>query len=567
MDDVSPIAKAIITRSSERLKRAVEDYPQLLLQKTFGLTVLHLSIGWPEGLQYLLQTEARAEIDTPDDISLITNRGRFNLAWPFSYAAAQQCSQSLELLLDAGCNLHPKNPQTGKPTKALSCAFEATSVQCARVFASRMARRKEELFALARSRLDDIRVQLSSMKEDDRRTILAVIENVTDISPARLDTKAPERRFSENLICGLVSECLQRAQVPLHGWLKPCEFLNNDVYHHFGFPLEFFPIFEDYGFMGYNEPDKYGLRPIMNELRSPFCLSSTPIESIRNMLPWLVEHQCLDLKPTDGIEKPYGGEILLNEHVTGWHYLALTIVTCTSGYLGLGGWSTLRATTDLLATIAEGDDATRHRDSCMCLCNHPSTSSRTEQRGMVERLSGCSPFSLLCRNYFEDEMTRYSHPHHFRHCVFQHGQNSRLEYNCHASGDGETSPATQVPTWQLELLRLLTFEALDMKHTCCQAQRVEPGFMRKGIFHRGRNLGEKRQQLRADPAEESRGRQLQELMLEFEEQLGKGNGSARDLEKFIFGPWQARVAALYDVDDKEVKAMEQFLGRKVRTSK
>lgn len=562
MDDVSPIAKAIIARSSERLKRAVEDYPQLLLQKTFGLTVLHLSVGWPEGLRYLLQTGARAEIDTPHDVSLIA-RGRFNLAWPFSYAAAQQCSQSLELLLDAGCDLYPEDPQTGKLAEALSCAFEATSIQCARVFASRMARRKEELFALARSRLDDIRVQLSSLNDDGRQTILAAIENGNNTNPTRLDTKAPERRFPEQWVSSFVFECLQRARVPVHGWLKPCEYADHDVYQLPGVPLDFFPIFEEYGFTGYNEADIHGLRPIMDESRSVYCLSLSPHESIWNMLPWLVKHQCLDFKPTYArnqiLRSIRGMGDLLNEHATGWHYLALKIVTCTWGLHGLGGhWSALRVTTDLVATIVEGDDATRHRDSCICLCHHVSTSSRTEPRSKVESRIGCSPFSVLCKNYFEDLGTGGGHPHDFRHCLFQHGRNSRLKYDYHASGDGETSAATRVPTWQLEFLRLLTFEALEMTHTCCEARPFISPSLRKGIFRRSRS---------ANPVKDSRRRQLIELMKGFEEQLGRGNGSARDLEKFIFGPWQARVSALYDVDDEEVKAMEQFLGGKVRTSK
>lgn len=567
MDDVSPIAKAIIARSYERLKRAAEDCPHLLLQKTFGLTVLHLSIGWPEGLRYLLQTQARSEIDTPDDIS-ITDMGRFALAWPFTYAAAQQCSQSLELLLDAGCNLYPEDPQTGTQTQALSCAFEATSMQCARAFASRMARRKEELFALARSRLDEIRVHISFFEEEERQAILAAIEHGGDISPERLDNGATERRMPEQLLGLIVFKCLQRAKVPVHDWLKPCEFVDHGIYQLPGVPLEFFPIFEEYGFMGYNEPNTHGLRPIMDEVRSAYSLSLTPHEGIWDMLPWLVKHQCLDLKPTDATDKPHEGEVLLNEHVTGWHYLALKIVTCTWGWQGLfdGGRSGLRVATELVATIAEGDDATRYRDNCMCLCNHPSISSRTGQWNEVEPLNGCSPFSVLSRNYFEDGFTGYSHPHNFRHCVFQHGRNSKLEYNCHAPSDGQTSAATRVPTWQLELLRLLTFEALEMAHTCCVAEPLRPSDMQHGIFHRSNDLERELQQQRAGAAEESRGRQLHELMIEFEEQLGRGNGSARDLEKFIFGPWQTRVAALYDADDKQVKSIEQFLGSKVRTS-
>lgn len=567
-EDVSPIAKAIIARSIGRLRRAVEDYPHLVLQKTFGLTVIHLSVGWPEGLQYLLQTEARAEIDTPDDASL-RNWGPFHLAWPFSYAAAQQCSRSLKLLLDAGCNLYPKDPRDGRRVRAFSHALGETSVECARVFASRMARRKKELFALARSRLNEVMVQISFYEEEVRQEILAAIQNGMTTSPPEPETG---RQFSEQSICGTVFECLRRTKAPVHGWLKPCESENHAVYQRFGARLDQFPIFEEYGFLGYNEPDRHGLRPIMNQVQGNLFLYSTLPEVMWEMLPWLSKHQCLDLKLAEARVQPRGGEIPLNEYSTGWHYLALALNTSRGGFHTdfHRRLSELWATTKLVATIAEGADAKRHRDGCICPCNHRSTSWQTDRHSDVDSLSGCSPFSVLCRNYLEDSRFIVHDRQFFRHSVFQHGGNSRLQHTDRraSGGDRKTPARTPVPTWQLELLRLLTFEALEMTHTCCVALPLFPESWRLGMFHRGSHLERKQhQQQRAEPAGEDEGRQLEELMAEFEAQLRRGSGSARDLEKFIFGPWQARIATLYDVDDKEVKAMEQILGSKVRTSK
>lgn len=565
-EDVSPIAKAIIARSIDRLRRAVEDYPHLLLQKTFGLTVIHLCVGWPEGLRYLLQTEARSEIDTPDDTSL-RNWGPFHLAWPFSYAAAQRCSQSLELLLDAGCNLYPKDPRTGGRVKAFSHALGETSVECARVFASRMAGRKEELFALARSRLDEIMAQVSFYEEDVRQEILAAIQNGMSTSSPELDTG---RRFSEQLICGTIFECLRRTQAPVHSWIKPCELENHDVYQRFGVRLDQFPIFEEYGFLGYNEPDRQGLRPIMNKVQGFLFLYSTLPETMWEMLPWLAKHHCLDLKPAETRVESRGGEMLLNEYSTGWHYLALSLNTTPGGFHSdlHHSLSELWATANVVATIAEGADATRHRDGCICPCNHPSTSWPIDQHNSMDSLSGCSPFSVLCRNYFEDSRFIMRDPQFFRHSVFQHEGNSRLQHKTRASGDHKGAPAkTRIPTWQLELLRLLTFEVLEMTHTCCVALPLRPESWRLGIFHRSSPIERKHQHLRAEPAGVDERRQLEELMAEFEEQLRRGSGSARDLEKFIFGPWQARIATFYDVNDKEINAMEQFLGNRVRTSK
>lgn len=530
--------------------------------------MIHLSVGWPGGLQYLLQTDARAEIDTPDDFTL-TNTSGLPLAWPFSYAAAQQCSQSLGLLLDAGCNLCPRHPQNGEHARALSYALASTSVECARVFASRMARRRDELLALARSRLDELKVHLSFYEEEDRQGILAAVENGMETHSAEIDTRVFGRRFPEHFICNIVFECLRRARIPVQGWLKTCELEDHDVYGRYGVPLDFFPIFEEYGFVGYNEPDRHGLRPIMNKMQGDFFIYSTPPESIWKLLPWLIKHQCLDFKPVEARVKSRGGEVLLNENATGWHYLALVVDAFHWDLQPRFDRSVpkLSVTMNLVATIAEGVDASRQYDDCECPCNHPSISRHADQHNNVESLSGCSPFSVLCRNHFGDFSFGIGEPHKFRHCIFQHGRNRRREHNSHASGDDETPATTPVPTWQLQLLRLLTFEVLEMTHTCCVALPLNPDGRRHGIFHRSSHLERKRQQQRPETAEAHKGRQLEELIADFEKRLERGDGSARELEKFIFGPWQAQIGALYDVDDRDVNAMDGVLGSKVRASK
>ncbi|GAW16766.1 hypothetical protein ANO14919_062030 [Xylariales sp. No.14919] len=156
VEKISPVAKAILIRSLTDLESAIRLSPESLLERTQGLTVLHLSIGWPPGLSFLLGTNANLLLDTPDDIYK-TTPGRLSLAWPFSYAAASHCVESLDLLLQAGCSLYPKDPERGNETGALSYALEVTSTERAEVFARHMARRRRELFALARSNI--VRIQ------------------------------------------------------------------------------------------------------------------------------------------------------------------------------------------------------------------------------------------------------------------------------------------------------------------------------------------------------------------------------------------------------------------------
>lgn len=146
MDSISPLVRAILIRSYMDLDSAIKRSPESLVEKTYGLTVLHLSVGWPAGLSLLLKTSAKSLIDTREDVS------RTDLSWPFSYAAAKQCPQSLDILLQAGCSLFPYFDQRRAPLQykscrnyALSCALEVTSAECAKVFARHIALRQKEV--------------------------------------------------------------------------------------------------------------------------------------------------------------------------------------------------------------------------------------------------------------------------------------------------------------------------------------------------------------------------------------------------------------------------------------
>ncbi|KAF6829446.1 hypothetical protein CMUS01_08156 [Colletotrichum musicola] len=92
--------------------------------------------------------------------------------------------------------------------------------------------------------------------------------------------------------------------------------------------------------------------------------------------------------------------------VTGWHYLSMRLVSGMWGILGMGRPRMSKATVDLVATIADGDAQHRH-------------------------------------DRYKSDPKNAPHP---------------LEYHERLAGQ------IPVPKWQLELLRLLTFEALEMTH-------------------------------------------------------------------------------------------------------
>lgn len=553
-------------RSLRDLESAIRLSPESLLEKTHGLTVLHLAVGWPEGLSLLIQTDARRLLDTPDEISQVSDESS-RLAWPFCYAAATQCTQSLDLLLRAGCDLYPIDPQDGARSLAFSYALAVTSAECAEVFAMHIAWRRRKLFALASSNLDKIGAHLACLTEESRKAVMEALEHNPYPKTAKSDAKAPEQRFPEHLISNVVLECLEDAKILVDAQLRPPLSIDGDIYQLPGLPLVFFPIFERHGFGGFNEPNCYGLRPIMQDPRSPSSLSSDPIDSAQSVLPWLIEHGCLDMTPAHAASQPHP-EMMLNEGATGWHYLSLKIVLSTWGIYSVPvyGQSTSKASMEMMATIAEGE-AKCHHDGCVCLCTLPPASCGVDHHTSKQSTGGCSPFSYLCKQWLQTDYTWNLRPHSFRHHLFRHGYNSGSG-NTSSTQDKERKPASAMstPTWQLEVLRLLTFESLDMTHTCCSAHPLQLDVIEHAIFNHPDSEGT-RLRTEADRVEADKARQLEELMTEFTEQLGRTTGSPRDLEDFIFGPWRARVAGLFDETGQEVKAMEDFLGGKVRTSK
>ncbi|KAI1300833.1 hypothetical protein F5Y03DRAFT_397019 [Xylaria venustula] len=574
LEKISPVSKSILLRSLKDLESAIRLSPESLSERIQGLTVLHLSIGWPPGLTLLLETNARLLLDTPDDIPK-TARGRIGLAWPFSYAAASHCAQSLDLLLQAGCNLYPKDPEMGDKIRALACALEVTSTECAEVFARHMARRRWELFALARSNMDKIQSSIHRLgfEENIRKEFMAIILATgysSDPEQSSSNALEPMQRvcLSEPHTSRLIVLALEHAKIQVPVLLQPFRLIGNDVYQLSGLPLVFFPIFERHGFAGYNTPNQYGLRPIMDDNRSSYCNPKASFgEEVQSVLPWLIQHGCLSARPARNERQPLPfplqnrrqpqPSLMISTAVTGWHYLSMKFVNRTWSRLALTlsppDFGISEANMDLMVTIAEGE-AKHAIDNCVCWCIMPQKPGH-----------GCSPFSYMCKHYFDMEIKR-PHDRSFHHYLFRHGRNDGDIATSTSNNEGSAAAPSPTPMWQLEFLRLLTFEALEITHTCCTAFAFWSDGVNDAIFVANQDPEETQRQLLADPSVKRNVQLLNELMVEFTEQLGRGTGSPRDLEDFVFGSWRTRIAGLYNVNAEEVEALERVLG-KVQTSK
>src|SRR3954469_6079472 len=93
--DISPLATAILLRSEQGLLSAISNYPGAVYEKTFGMTVLHLSSPWAAGLRILLEYGARELVD---DCS--PGVSALNLA------VLYRSLESVQVLLDNDCSWH-----------------------------------------------------------------------------------------------------------------------------------------------------------------------------------------------------------------------------------------------------------------------------------------------------------------------------------------------------------------------------------------------------------------------------------------------------------------------------
>ncbi|KAM0225559.1 hypothetical protein ACHAQD_001496 [Fusarium lateritium] len=123
----------------------------------------------------------------------------------------------------------------------------------------------------------------------------------------------------------------------------------------------------------------------------------------------------------------------------------------------------------------------------------------------------------------------------------------------------------------LELLRLLTFEALEMRHTCCMYRELdnpdikpEQEFPLSYIEPRPKFIlnchPALAKTIRDDDFEQTNARVLDTLMEEFEVCM-KLDYQGKTVSDFIYGYWQQSIEKIYAVRGDEIEKMEQILAK------
>lgn len=199
------------------------------------------------------------------------------------------------------------------------------------------------------------------------------------------------------------------------------------IYHFHGISVHHYPIFFKNGFTQLSAPNIFGLLPTMTQhlLNAPNSFQ-LDYEKRLESLDWLEGQRLMEQTPTD----PFN--LGLNIQATGWHYLSRYRAD-SEFYHKIRDFYP-KKTKDALGVPV--------LDKCRCWCT-PS-----------ER--GCTPLTTALKSYLKE----FNKPVPAVLCDF-----------CHIAIQDTGSRG-----WCTEVIRFLTFEALEMTHTCCEvslnAQKV-----------------------------------------------------------------------------------------------
>jgi hypothetical protein len=297
-------------------------------------------------------------------------------------------------------------------------------------------------------------------------------------------------------------------------------------------------------------------------------------EELYALWRWAQERRLLDQTQEDALS------LGLNASSTARHYMAATLGFTYDNTFNLKDGSSHRAenyyrpipfphrmTSDLSLSIT--------RDSCVCWCNPHG--------------QGCSALKSLWKAHADWRKPRSSlvsqaqDDMFWRHCLLHHSHPDKLPFSSQANGKHLTAMAS-------ELVRLLTFESLDMTHTCCYLEELESlkdnqpmsPAQRKALSAE-ESLGRRYippqrviatcspelvEEIRSDSVEQQNARQLEDLMHEFGPHISNMDFSnPRALEIFIWGPWRQRISDLFAIDTQIVAEMEQVVEKVTVTRK
>ncbi|KAF4978381.1 hypothetical protein FZEAL_5222 [Fusarium zealandicum] len=489
-------------RSMNELERLIEQNPESTMERTDGYTTLELAINWEPGLMRLLQTKVRHLIHDPD-IARKMLRSHVLRVYP----------NLLDAFLDAGLVLFPFND-----AQDFSDLLYEAQTLCVQVIAKHLAERLRSLNTLASN---------LGIVEKPRKN-----HGVLDFTAA-----AHLCLTIENM--GEVIDPILRIPTA-----DDADDVPPTIYHLEGTRLEHFQVFYENGFEHIHIMDSEGFPPVFLHFEDMIKYIKLPhrsTEEFYGLISWLERHGGFRQKPHDPLQ------LGLNVHATGAHYIAsslglLQLTSHNEEHFEFG----LTLATGLMTSL----DHAGIRDDCVCWCNPNG--------------EGCSPLSHIYKVQGHQVSSRSLRIRNLgMYLLWGWRQDLILTFlfgfdilSTPNDAEVEEAATNQISTRALEVVRLLTFEALEMRHTCCMLKRLDAPLWRDAIMDCDPFT---KHTIREDPHEQESALLLDSLMEEFTECM-RTDYRGETLQSFIFGPWLERIQDLYVVQEEEVQTMERHLG-------
>jgi hypothetical protein len=524
-----------LSKSIDELNHQIASNHDSVLEAVSGFTTLHLCREWVLGLKRLLQTRARPLLYEQDP-----NGRNFLLSLYYDYSGCHASSivnpDVLSLLLEHGFSLFPENN-----FHTLNLHLGTGKTENIQIIAEHMADRLQRLY--------DMAIELGVLRKEQK---------------ASEGLKMPDFREAA-CWCVAIEDMGESVDPSLMVPFSDDLFVS--VYHNTRVALRHFEVFFASGFDHQAVYNELGLPPMFISRPNAYCSTSTTFTKLKRLqieeyLPWLTDHGFMAQTPRDPLE------LGLNVHATSAHFVAAqagsylyVVVKSVPGYVDDCRW--LQSAKNLFWFLAEVPD----RDECSCWCHTNG--------------EGCSPIQLFYRtrahdgnrDHFDMVIKRHEYwEYTYLNTLWLESNLFKMPSSVETGEGGEPkTPDSQPLAQALELIRLLTFEALEMRHTCCMYRELdnpdvdlEQGFPLRYSEHCSEFIlncnPATAKAIRDDAYEQASARLLDTLMTEFEICL-KQDYHGKTVSDFISGYWQHRIQKLYAVREEEIERMEHILGK------
>lgn len=482
------MCKAVLSRSEPQLLAAVENHFDQIDEPSFlQLSPLHLSVGWPYGIDALLKHGAKLDV---------TDQNGYN---PVDHAIYRPCSKSLKLFETADIALHEQLNLAIYLEYLASSQDRSMRAGIVDIMIRMEANRRRRLQSL----LND------SLPERESCSLLFCEDRI-------LDEQAPAAKAA-----------LEQHQGSIPIWLRP-GYDHGTVYHLCAFQtVRVLNTFWEAGFRDVNGLDRIGQTPLM-----AMKFVAMTFENVLENLAWF-ENKGVNLhekihhlhkKSRIQVDSELKGLYLSSGH-TVVHYVCHSLPDrpdwiCSASEPG-------RIYEFGFSRLSEGSQAYLRRifsgniqDACQCRCSS----------------AGCQALHMLFKRMFQKPWRCEGELKELLSFIQPNGMN----FNEMLS----------------EIVRIWTFEKLNLTHTCCQRRRcifneennkfILISFENRGLYPSyGNNerlilVPLESEEIREIYEEEQEDLELLETLLVEFEQRRKELGYP-SIGEFMAGYWQTRM--------------------------